>query len=127
MRVFDLVMGASNQRHGIRVAVIGSCRVFDPFEALADCGRAVRVWSNLQSTVYTFGEAEQVIGYVRGEIDIPEKYWPYIFFDRNLVVPRTELEKRILDTVDVMFVEVSEIREVRHGSYHAYPVDSHTH
>lgn len=117
MRVFDLVGGAGGQRAGTRIAVIGSCRVHDPFETLADKGRAVRVWANASSATHTFGEARQIVRYTRGEIDIPEPLRPFIFHPPE-PPPRSATEKRILETVDAVFVEVSELRQISHDPYY---------
>ena len=58
MRVFDLVGDANGQRAGTSIAVIGSCRVHEPFETLANNGRAVRVWANASSATHTFGPVD---------------------------------------------------------------------
>ena len=116
MRVFDLVGDANGQRAGTRIAVIGSCRVHEPFETLANNGRAVRVWANASSATHTFGEAQQIVRYTRGEIDVPEALRPYIFFPWELP-PRSATERRILETVDSVFVEVSELRQISYDPY----------
>ena len=40
MRIFDLVGSTDSQRRGHRVALLGTCRLFGPFEELVDRGRA---------------------------------------------------------------------------------------
>ncbi|MBY0320964.1 MAG: hypothetical protein K2X72_19740 [Reyranella sp.] len=114
--MFDLVGDAHGQRGGTRIAVIGSCRVHEPFETLANLGRAVRVWANASSATHTFSEARQIIRYTRGEFDIPEALRPFIFFPPQLP-PRTATDKRILETADVVFVEVSELWQISHEPY----------
>lgn len=114
--MFDLVGGTCGQRAGTRVAVIGSCRVHDPFETLANTGRAVRVWANPSSATHSFGEARQIVRYTRGEIDIPESLRPFIFHPPEPPA-RSATEKCVLETVDAVFLEVSELRQISHGQY----------
>jgi hypothetical protein len=117
MRVFDLVGGAHGQRPGTRVAVIGSCRVYDPFEELANLGRAVRVWANASSATHSFGEAQQSVRYTRGEIDIPEKLAPFIF-EPPVLPARTAAGRRILNSVDTVFVEICDLRQIWYEPYY---------
>ena len=117
MRVFDLVGGTHGQQSGTRVGVIGSCRVHDPFETLADAGRAVRVWANPSSATHTFGEALQITRFTRGECDIPQVLRPLIFHPPE-IAERTPVDKRILDSVDAVFVEISELRHISCESYY---------
>ncbi len=116
MRVFDLVGGTHGQRPGMRVAVIGTCRVHDPFEELVKLGRAVRVWANDTIVTNSFGEALQAFRYTRGEIDIPKSLHPFVF--HGLGPPdRDTRDVSILASADVMIVEISERRQLCHGPY----------
>lgn len=118
MRVFDVVDGVRRQHAGRRVAVIGSCRVLDPFECLADKGRAVRVWANDHSATHTFGEARQIIKITLDEMDIPQPLRPLVFHSPETLPVRTAADKRILESVDVVIVEISERREFFHDPYY---------
>lgn len=98
--------------------MIGSCRVNDPFEVLAESGRAVRVWANIQSAPHTFGEVRQIVKFTLGEFEIPREFQPFVFHPSEPEPVRTPAVKRILETVDTVFIEVCELRELRHDPYY---------
>lgn len=116
MRVFDLIDRAGARGNAARIAVIGSCRVNDLFEALADRGRAHRVWASVHATTHTLGEARQIIDCVRGDRDIPAAFQPFVF-GPDQPPPRPLPVRRLLDGVDAIVVEVCNLRQVRHPPY----------
>lgn len=97
----------------MRVAVHGSCRVHDPFETLADAGQAMRVLGYYVAVSHTLGEIEQAFGYFRGEGRIPEPLLKFVFSDPAQIPSPEPRDRRILDGVDAVVVEVSELRQVR--------------
>ncbi len=117
MRVFDLVGNIYGQRAGTRVAVIGTCRILSPFEQLMEVGRATRVWLNHDCATDTFGEALQAIRYTRGEIDIPDAFRPLVFSLPNAHV-RSDVDRRALESVDAVFVEISDLRHISHDPFY---------
>lgn len=115
MRIFDLEGSAAGQRSGHRVAVLGTCRVFGPFEELVERGRAVRVWDDGAAT-HTLAETRQLIRYTRGEFDLPRLVRSFVF-QPDEKPTRTKLDTSILDAVDTFFVEISEIRHISYSPY----------
>ncbi len=114
MRIFDVPKGYRGAGRAMRVAVHGSCRVHDPFEALATAGTIIRVWANYLSTSFTLGEVHQMMQHCLGNSDISQPLLPFIFHDPDQLVPWTSAQRRILDDVDVFIIEVSDLRQVRY-------------
>lgn len=112
MRIYDLNGRAERQRVSHRVAVIGTCRVYGPFEVLVAFGRAVSIWDD-GAMAHSLAETRQLIRYTRGEIDIPKWVRPFIF-QPDERPQRTRDDQSILDTVDTFFVELSERRYIVH-------------
>ncbi|MGE5269357.1 MAG: hypothetical protein ACM3JG_06750 [Thiohalocapsa sp.] len=117
MRVFDLIDRAGATGNAARIAAIGSCRIDDPFEALAESGRAHRVWANINATTHTLGEARQMIDFVRGDRDIAAALQPFVFGPEPPPPPLPPV-RRLLDGVDAIFVEVCNPWEVQHPPYY---------
>jgi hypothetical protein len=91
--------------------------VNDPFEMLAETGRALRIWANVQSAPLTFGEARQIVKFTLGSLDIPQEFQRFVFHPPEPEPFRTPRDKRILETVDTVFVEISERQELIHDRY----------
>ena len=114
MRIFDVPAGYHGAREPLRVAVHGSCRVHDPFEALAAGGTITKVWANNFATSYTLGEAHQMLQHFLGNMPICNSVMPFVFDEPDKVPPWTQAQRRILEGVDAFIIEVSELRQVRY-------------
>lgn len=115
MRIFDLVGSTDSQRRGHRVALLGTCRLFGPFEELVDRGRAIRIWDDGVGT-NDLAAALQIVRNTRGKFDIPKIVRPLIFQPDERPV-RTRMDRTILDTVDTFFVEISESWHISYPPY----------
>lgn len=71
MRVFDVPAGVGPNDRPVRIVVHGTCRVHDPFEAMAAAGRIVKIWANYAAVSHTFGEARQMLAHCLGHSPIP--------------------------------------------------------
>ncbi|MGD9883620.1 MAG: hypothetical protein AB7U95_26255, partial [Reyranella sp.] len=117
MRVFDVPKGWRGATLPVRIAVHGSCRVHDPFEALASKGELIKVWANNYAVSYTLAEAHQMLRLSIGESEIPTYLLPFIFDDaRNALTP-SGWPRDVIKDVDVFVVEVSELRQVRYREF----------
>lgn len=117
MRIFDVPRGYEGMDRPLRIAVHGSCRVYDPFEALAAAGELIKVWANDLSVSYTFGEARQMLQHSLEGRTIPARLLPFIFDEPDKVAPWQPSHRRILEGVDAFIVEVSELRQVRYREF----------
>lgn len=115
MRIYDLVGGIRGQRAGHRVAVIGTCRVYGAFEALEASGRVLPVWSNIGTITHTLQEAGQLLRHTRGELEITGPMRALIF---NADPVRAASDARMLDSIDTVFVEVSDQRQISHEAFY---------
>lgn len=114
MRVFDVPAGGGANDRPMRIAVHGTCRVHDPFEALAMTGRAVKVWANNNAVSYTFAEARQMLAHCLGDSPIPTPLQPFIFPDAEGASPPEPAHRRIIEGVDAYLFEVCELRQIRY-------------
>lgn len=117
MRVFDVPKGYAGIGRQLRVAVHGSCRVHDPFEALAAAGKLTKVWANHLAVSYTFGEACQALQWSLGERAIPAELLPFIFDDPARLPAIEPQQLRVLESVDVFIAEISELRQIRYRDF----------
>jgi hypothetical protein len=117
MRVFDVPKGYAGIGRQLRVAVHGSCRVHDPFEALAAAGKLMKVWANHLAVSYTFGEACQALQWNLGERAIPAELLPFIVDDPTRLPAIEPQQRRVLESVDVFIVEISELRQIRYRDF----------
>lgn len=117
MRVFDVPKGYAGIGRQLRVAVHGSCRVHDPFEALAAAGKLAKVWANHLAVSYTFGEACQALQWNLGERAIPAELLPFIFDDPTRLPAIEAQNRRVIESVDVFIVEISELRQIRYRDF----------
>lgn len=103
-----------------RVTVLGTCRVYDPFEILA--GRGVVELAN--TGVYGFThytkETLQQLRVMHGELAIPFELKPYITHrkiragaDDNLATPENQLTE-----TDLLVVEISSLKEIAYAGFH---------
>jgi hypothetical protein len=99
---------ARHDGSGLRAGAIGSCRVSNPFYALAKLGELKICQASLQAT-HSMAEALQTFRYTAGELRIPDRLSPYIFDS-----PRSPSAKELLRTLrnglDAYVVEVSDDR-----------------
>lgn len=114
MRIFDIPVGYRGASRPVRVAVHGSCRVHDPFEALAGAGTISKVWANYLATSYTLGEAHQMLQHFLGNIAICDSVMPFVVDEPDKMPPWTQTQRRVLQSVDAFIIEVSELRQVRY-------------
>src|SRR5690348_13207406 len=100
MRVFDVPASSWTGDRPMRIVVHGTCRVHDPFEALAASGWMVKVWANNLAVSYTLGEARQMLAHCLGESPIPTPLLPFVFHDpANSSAPELA-HRRIIETAD---------------------------
>lgn len=110
LRVFE--QGRQSGTGGpLRIAVIGSCRVHDPFEDLADAGKLLRVWANNQVSPYTLGEVCQIIQYTRMEKEIPSEFVPFIFENIHSFPVHNAMQQQMINNIDAFIVEISDFRQ----------------
>jgi len=114
MRVFDVPAGNGPNDRPMRIAVHGTCRVHDPFEALAAAGRAVKVWASNNAVSYTFGEARQMLAHCLGASPIPAPLQPFVFQDPEGALPPAPARRRIIESVEAYLFEVCEWRQIRY-------------
>jgi hypothetical protein len=114
MRLFDIRRGLLFGEP-LRVAVIGTCRVMDPFEDLVASGKATRL-TGVNAAVNTVGEARQLLRWTLGLTEIPTAFSPMVF-DQPTVPQRTAAFARALNSADVLLVEISDNKQVRCGAY----------
>jgi hypothetical protein len=117
MRVSDMIERGRGSERSARVAVIGTCRVHDPFERLVSLGRAMPVWANPHSVTHTLGETKQIIDYTLGRIEIPSVLRSFIFDSPN-PPPLAPVGRRILESADTVIVEIADLRQVRYQSFY---------
>ncbi len=106
MIVFELP--AHHHGEGLRAAAIGSCRVVNPISVLAERGDLKICASGLQAT-HSAAEALQIVRFIGGEIEIPDKLSPYIF-DAERTPSPLPLERTVAGGVDAVIVEISDDR-----------------
>jgi len=114
MRIFDVPAGSSPNDRPMRIAVHGTCRVHDPFEALAATGRAVKVWANYEAVSYTFGEARQMLAHCLGHSLIPASLQPFVFEAPANAPPPEQSHRRAIESVDAFLLEVCALRQIRY-------------
>lgn len=121
MRVFDVPAGGGPNDRPMRIAVHGTCRVHEPFEALATTGRAVKVWANNEAVSYTFGEARQMLAHCLGQSPIPAPLQPFVFEKPAIAPPPEPAHRRIIESVDAYLLEVCTLRQIRYrNTYFLY-------
>ena len=114
MQVFDVPAGGGPNDRPTRIVVHGTCRVHDPFEALAKAGRVVKVWANYEAVSYTFGEARQMLAHYVGNSPIPAPLQPFVFEYPANAPPPEPSHRRIIESADVYLFEVCELRQIRY-------------
>lgn len=117
MRIFDVPKGYCGIERPLRVGVHGTCRVHDPFEALAAAGNLITAWANDPSVSHTLGETRQALRHSLGIEVVPDSLLPFVF-DEPDGLPRWEPKhRRTLESVDAFVIEVSELRQVRYRTF----------
>lgn len=117
MRIFDLPLGTPGKDKATRLAVVGSCRVHDPFEDVASAGRLERVWANPQAVTRTLGEAEQILRFTLNQIDILPEVRPFVFQSPDAVPSQRPSSSRLLQGIDLLVVEFCQIEELIYEGY----------
>lgn len=115
MRIFDIQKGLIHDTKPVRIGLIGSCRVFDAFEYLAVNGLATRC-CHVAASTNTLGEALQLLDWASGRLEVPIEFAPYIF-DTTQFPERSTTISRIISSVDVMLIEVSDFEQIRCGDF----------
>ena len=118
MRIFDLPRSRSAKGRPWRFATLGSGRLNAVFDELAMQGRLVKVWADYATSPLTFGEGCQALRYWLHEIDLPEALLPVIFDDPKKLQPRTATTRRLIQSIDALVMEVSELNQLRCGQFH---------
>lgn len=114
MRVFDVPAGVGANDRAIRIVVHGTCRVHDPFEALASKGRIIKIWANNEAVSHTFGEARQMLAHCLGDSTIPVPLQRFVFNNPANAPPPDPSHRRVIEGADAYLVEVCERREIRY-------------
>jgi hypothetical protein len=91
--------------------------VHDPFEALGAAGKLAKVWANHLAVSYTFGEACQALQWNLGERTIPAELLSFIFDDPTQLPAIEPQQRRVLESVDVFIIEISELRQIRYRDF----------
>ena len=99
------------------VAMMGSCRVYQPFHAAhSSFGARVKSWPFAPFT-YSPGESWQYFNFCKGEVEIPEWQSPMVFNDRRTVRPPPQLSDA-LARADLGVVEIGTLDQLHHdGRY----------
>src|SRR5262245_52699430 len=100
----------------MRVGVVGSCRVHDPMKSLVRSGFGRVVWYRFNAFTHGPLDAGQYLQFCRGQLDIPDRFAPYIF--RKDAAPRRDamLPKHVADC-DAFVVELCAQNFLRCGEY----------
>lgn len=112
MRIYDIPKGFVGLEAQLRICIHGSCRVYDPFEALAADGKLIKACANDAFVSYTLGEAQQTFRYCLGEEEFPPDLAPFFIDEPTRLGPWQPVYRRTLNDVDAFIVEVSELREL---------------
>lgn len=103
-----------------RVTVLGTCRVYDPFEILARRGVVELGNAGVYGFTHYAKETLQQLRVMHGELSIPFELAPYITHkaipadaDDNLATP----ENHLTDT-DLLVVELSSLKEIEFRGFH---------
>lgn len=116
MRVFDVPAGVGPNDRPVRIVVHGTCRVHDPFEAMAAAGRIVKIWANYAAVSHTFGEARQMLAHCLGHSPIPAALQPFVFDTPANAPPPEPVHRRIIESADAYLFEISGPRQIRYGN-----------
>ncbi len=98
---------------GPRVASLGSCRVRNPLFGLRERGE-LRLCDGGPCPTHSAAEALQILRLVRGEIDIPDAFAPYVF-ETEKTPPTARLAQIVDGGVEVFLLEVCDDRQFSCG------------
>src|SRR4051794_26934564 len=104
VRIFDVPRDYLNGNPPCRIAIIGSCRVYDPVENLVNAQEITRTWGNYKVATYTAGEVVQILKFTLKELDIPQNFLPLIVHDPNAMPAREDLHRRLFESVDSFII-----------------------
>jgi hypothetical protein len=100
-----------------RVTVLGTCRVYDPFEILARRGVVELATTGVYGFTHYTKETLQQLRVMHGELSIPFELKPYITHKKlragaggNLATPENHLTE-----TDLLVVEISSLKEISYG------------
>jgi hypothetical protein len=113
MRVYDIYKNITPSGKPTRIAVVGSCRVTDPFEDLVRFGHAAAV-ARITAATHTLGETSQLIEWSRCLRDLPAAFAPMIF-DTQVLPERPSTTVSALNSAEVVLMELSGLTQVRCG------------
>lgn len=111
MRIFEV---RGHDQRVLRIAVVGTCRVLNPFEDLAQLGKLKRIWANYPAATYSLGEAIQIIRYTLQDQDIPTELLQFIFDEPQKLPARDRQQPELLRSCDAFVIEVPELRQFKH-------------
>jgi hypothetical protein len=117
MLVFDLPTRSPGAP--LRAAALGSCRVREPFTALAERGQLPLVAGGLQKS-HTAREALLLLDIAAGGLEIEDFVLPLMFSHGALPSP-TKLREALNVAIDVVVLEVSSLNQF---FYHGIPIHS---
>ena len=113
MRVYDVHKTASASGKATRIAILGSCRVTDPFEDLVRSGHAAGV-ASISAAALTLGEVAQILGWGRRLRNIPSAFSSLIF-DTPALPMFSMADLAALNSVETVLVEISALTQFRCG------------
>lgn len=118
MRVFDMPRDRAKSGRPWRIAVTGSRRIYDAFEALVVSGKLVKVWADYASVPRTLGEVHQLLQYNLQLRDIPDRLVPFVFDHPEFLESRSPVRRRLMEGADAFVIEVSDLQQIRCGDYY---------
>ncbi|MEQ8826227.1 MAG: hypothetical protein RIC82_00420, partial [Parvibaculum sp.] len=105
MLVVEISEPGEKKRFRMRIGVVGTCRVHNPFLSLARRGFVEKLRRDFNTFTHSGDEALQHIRYTRGELDIPDDLVPYIFGVPKLpALSRAGIE--VARDLDMLVVEI---------------------
>lgn len=113
MRVYDIYKTISPSGKATRIAIVGSCRVTDPFEDLVRRGHAAAV-ASVSAAALTLGEIAQIMEWSCRLRNIPAAFAPVIF-DKPEMPKLSLAEVTALTSVEVVIIEISGLTQFRCG------------